>query len=498
MSSIGRPMIRLGVQHGSEFVGHRICLPMTYPRHGPVAGRVKPQTHHCWTSSSNKPTDFVMRFFNSSSAALAPSKGKSKNKGKGKPTSQSMNKSANARSRQPPKRRPHKISKSIERAQKQAPKETPPAYLTRTASPYVYIARSAIMNDMTGEVYVDPLTLYSELYASNTRGDSPANKSSTKRRNVIPHIFRQSHLQYFSPASFPNHEPPTDGTPEVAFLGRSNTGKSSLINALHSLILRSGGGVKHTGSGGGELARTSKTPGRTQTINYFGLVHNGPATASPKAKLFLVDLPGFGYASAPDESVDEWQKRTQQFLISRTLPPLEERGGIQPWQSVAKPQNSKACTGNHAIEPDATSPPLKRLYLLLDSRLPEPTLLDLTVMGWCDDYSIPYTLVLTKVDGTSRAHCVKLTNQLCMRYHSLLLDNMFSEDESEDDHTVYMDPVVYWTSAKDGLGMEELLLGVEGNLFEAEGDDDESDMLGGELDESDAEEQDKQSETQIH
>jgi GTP-binding protein EngB required for normal cell division len=327
------------------------------------------------------------------------------------------------------------------------------------------------MNDLTGEVFVDPLSLYSEL--SNVNSSSSANKSTQKRRSVIPHIFKQSHLQYFSPADFPNHEPPTDGTPEVAFLGRSNTGKSSLINALHLLVLRGGGGaVKNIGSGGGELARTSKTPGRTQTINYFGLIPNASAaTPKGKSKLFLVDLPGFGYASAPDESVDEWQKRTQQFLISRTLPP-EERLGVRPLPTKAASVSNSRSTTFH----DQTAP-LKRLYLLLDSRLPEPTLLDLSVMGWCDDYKIPYTIVLTKVDGTSRAHCVKLTNQLCMRYHSKLLHHTFS-DQDIDDETVSMDPAVYWTSAKDGLGMEELLLSVESTLFSDDRDDvDDSEML---------------------
>eukprot|EP00956_Cyclotella_meneghiniana_P036590 scaffold127640_cov79-Cyclotella_meneghiniana.AAC.1 len=329
------------------------------------------------------------------------------------------------------------------------PKEIPPALLTRTASPYVYIAKPAIMNEHTGEMYLDPLTLFSEMYDSNSNSSG-----NLKKRSIIPRIFRQSHLEYFSPASFPNHEPPTDGTPEVCFLGRSNTGKSSLINALHSTIRSNGGSYKssNTSSGGGELARTSKTPGRTQTINYFGLVSNTDNDTNSKAKLFLVDLPGFGYASAPDESVDEWQKRTQQFLISRTLIPEERVNVFKPWGGApkSKARNNTSSTIQH----DATSPPLKRLYLLLDSRLPEPQYLDLSVMSWCDDYCIPYTVVLTKVDGSSRAHCV-------------------DEDGEEDEGQVYMDPLVLWTSAKDGLGMEELLSSVEGNLFDPEDDDDD-------------------------
>ena len=377
--------------------------------------------------------------------------------------------------------------------------QVPPAYLTRTASPYAYVAKCAIMDESTGEMLVDPMTLYSEL---NTTTNLGKKTSSIKRNNqqrrkgaaVLPRIFKQSHLHYFPPSSFPNYEPPTDGTPEVAFLGRSNTGKSSLINALSSVILREGGGAsKSVASGGGELARTSKRPGRTQTINYFGLIPNSASTASStssihpnsnsfknsdksnkhpsinQSSLYLVDLPGFGYADAPNESVDAWQERTQQFLISRSSFPEEGERGLQPWPSPTNEnQSSGSSHGHHsrASSKNLNSPPLKRLYLLLDSRLPQPTAIDLSVMGWCDDYSIPYTNVLTKVDGSSRAHCVKLTNQLCMRYHSLQHSALM-----EGDGEVYMDPLVYWTSAKDGLGMEELLHSVENNLISVDGGD---------------------------
>ena len=346
------------------------------------------------------------------------------------------------------------------------------AFLSATGSKYAYVAKCAIMDEVEegGEVqmHVDPMSLFAGM-SSDTRWD----KGGRRIRNVnkLSDIFRQSHLQYFHPSSFPNHEPPTNGIPEVAFLGRSNTGKSSLINALSNLI---GGGGGSSASGGGELARTSKRPGRTQTVNYFGLISNeitqqsrqspsssssssaGNAALANQSKLYLVDLPGFGYASAPDANVDEWQERTQQFLISRAT--------ISSSSSSVEYQSHRH-----------RAPPLKRLYLLLDSRLPDVALLDLTVMGWCDEYSIPYTIVLTKVDGTSRAMCAKLTNKLCMRYHSLYMDANRGDDlkDNDDDKTdygreVYMDPVVYWTSSKDGLGMEELLLSVGNSAFAVE------------------------------
>ena len=85
---------------------------------------------------------------------------------------------------------------------------------------------------------------------------------------------------------------PNADRPEVCFAGRSNVGKSSLINAL-------------TGRKG--IARASNTPGRTQEINYFAL----------GAHSYLVDLPGYGYANAPVEKVEQWQKLLKRYLAGR-------------------------------------------------------------------------------------------------------------------------------------------------------------------------------------
>ena len=89
------------------------------------------------------------------------------------------------------------------------------------------------------------------------------------------------------PAAFPS-----DRLPEIAFLGRSNVGKSSLINAL-------------TGQKG--LAFTSNTPGRTQTINFYRV----------DGAFYLVDLPGYGYARVPPGHQLEWKKLIEQYLEKR-------------------------------------------------------------------------------------------------------------------------------------------------------------------------------------
>src|SRR4051794_11677420 len=91
---------------------------------------------------------------------------------------------------------------------------------------------------------------------------------------------------------------PAAGPPEVAFLGRSNVGKSSLLNSLV----------------GTTIARVSNTPGRTQMINFFG-VNFKPADPNPE--LLLVDLPGYGYARAPREVVAQWSKFIDPYLQER-------------------------------------------------------------------------------------------------------------------------------------------------------------------------------------
>jgi GTP-binding protein len=109
-----------------------------------------------------------------------------------------------------------------------------------------------------------------------------------ERRDFI-RIF--SHAQFLAAAGRPADLPPP-GPPEVAFAGRSNVGKSSAINAL---------------LGRKALARTSKTPGRTQTINFYDL--GGVAR--------LVDLPGYGFARAPQALRRQWKELVDAYLQSR-------------------------------------------------------------------------------------------------------------------------------------------------------------------------------------
>lgn len=129
---------------------------------------------------------------------------------------------------------------------------------------------------------------------------------------------------------------PTPNLPEVAFAGRSNVGKSSLLNAL---------------TGRRSLARTSNTPGRTQQLNFFRVGEPG--------RLRLVDMPGYGYAEAPRTVTRQWAQLVRDYLRGRAV--------------------------------------LRRVLLLIDSRRGlRPA--DRDIMELLDKAAVSYQIVLTKID----------------------------------------------------------------------------------------------------
>jgi GTP-binding protein len=170
---------------------------------------------------------------------------------------------------------------------------------------------------------------------------------------------------------------PDDGWLEVAFAGRSNVGKSSLINAT---VCKQG------------LARTSNTPGRTQELNFF---------VPDEAPLYLIDMPGYGYARAPKEKVATWTALIRAYLSGR--------------------------------------PTLRRVFLLIDSRhgIKPP---DQEIMEMLDTTAVPYQVVLTKGDK--------------IKPHELDVVKAATEKEISSHPAAF--PFVLATSSEKGWGLAEL------------------------------------------
>lgn len=137
---------------------------------------------------------------------------------------------------------------------------------------------------------------------------------------------------------------PAARLPEICFAGRSNVGKSSLINAVTN---RKG------------IARASNTPGRTRELNYFNV----------DERLYIVDLPGYGYAKASKSDIARWTKLTRQFLFGRAS--------------------------------------LRRVFLLIDSRhgLKES---DSELMSVLDETAVTYQIILTKTDKLKKGEMDKV------------------------------------------------------------------------------------------
>jgi len=159
-----------------------------------------------------------------------------------------------------------------------------------------------------------------------------------KEIDELAQLFHSGSVQFVLSVAQLEQLPAADRA-ECAFIGRSNVGKSSLLNALFG----------HSG-----LARVSNTPGRTQQLNFFNFRDNA----------YLVDVPGYGYAKAPKPAVRDWQEILKDYLRGRTN--------------------------------------LRRAFLLIDSRHGiKPN--DIEMMKMLDTAAVAYQIVLTKIDKISAA-----------------------------------------------------------------------------------------------
>jgi len=151
----------------------------------------------------------------------------------------------------------------------------------------------------------------------------------------------------FLKSVYPKDDYPPGNYPEVAFAGRSNVGKSSLINTLAN---RKG------------LARTSSSPGKTQSINFY-LVNQS---------VCLVDLPGYGYAKVPQQVRKQWSPLIEQYC-----------------------RNRKSLCG---------------VVVIVDARI-GPTPLDLSLIAWLKTLSLPTIITMTKIDKLSKNKISKVLRQ---------------------------------------------------------------------------------------
>jgi len=170
-----------------------------------------------------------------------------------------------------------------------------------------------------------------------------ANSSHSGRTAKVSGIVKTiAKAEHAATAVKPSQFPET-GWPEVAFVGRSNVGKSSLINALLNRK---------------KLARTSGTPGKTRTINFFNV----------EDRLYFVDLPGYGYAKVSKSESAKWGEMVDGYLKDR--------------------------------------PQLKHIFLLMDIRH-EPSVGDRQIHEWCIHYNLPYTIIATKSDKIKKSQVQK-------------------------------------------------------------------------------------------
>ena len=174
-------------------------------------------------------------------------------------------------------------------------------------------------------------------------------------------------VSFVKSSAHPRECPPMD-KPEYAFIGRSNVGKSSLINMI---------------VGRQSMAKISSTPGKTQLINHFEI--NAPKKGKKDdGSWYITDLPGFGYAKVSKSDRVKWERTSKQFLEGRRN--------------------------------------LMCIMMLVDSRL-KPQKVDLDFMAYMGEEGLPFTIVFTKVDKLNKSEKAKFladyTEEMLKQWHKM-------------------------------------------------------------------------------
>ena len=176
---------------------------------------------------------------------------------------------------------------------------------------------------------------------------------------------------------------PDTTLPEYAFIGRSNVGKSSLINML---------------TGRNALAKTSSTPGKTMLINHF-LIND---------EWYIVDLPGYGYARRGKDSRDELRRMIEGYVLHRAQ--------------------------------------MTNLFVLVDSRH-EPQKIDLEFMEWCGENGVPFSIVFTKMDKLGKIiggrHVAEYKKRLLETWEELppIFETSSQDGRGRDEILAYIDEI---------------------------------------------------------
>ncbi|CAH8270788.1 unnamed protein product [Arabidopsis lyrata] len=198
------------------------------------------------------------------------------------------------------------------------------------------VSDSSDLDDAPVEISLDKLFIPPETDISGEDSTSLTARILKGSNIVLSKYARDAQVVQadYVKSSVKTEDCPADGLPEFALVGRSNVGKSSLLN---SLVRRK------------RLALTSKKPGKTQCINHFRI----------NDKWYLVDLPGYGYASAPHELKQDWNKFTKDYFLNRST--------------------------------------LVSVFLLVDASIPVKQI-DLEYASWLGQNQVPMTLIFTKCD----------------------------------------------------------------------------------------------------
>ena len=171
---------------------------------------------------------------------------------------------------------------------------------------------------------------------------------------------------------------PRDGLPQIAFVGRSNVGKSSLINALCRT----------------KIARTSAAPGKTRLANVYRVTLDGGPGGPGRWDLHFVDLPGYGYARGGADSANELKAVAEGYLAARGF------------SRASRTADAESRAGDAELKLRAAG-----VLLLVDSRHPGQAS-DLAAARWLDQLGLERHVVATKIDKLSRAERVRNLKEL--------------------------------------------------------------------------------------